>query len=430
MQFGTLVGMQLPKPWKADSEFNLYRDALEQTVLADRLGYSHVWAVEHHFLEEYSHSSAPEVFLAAAAARTQRIRIGHGIVLSPPAYNHPARVAERIGALDLISGGRVEWGTGESASAAETGGFGVALEQKRDMWTEAVAQTADMMAMTPYPGHQGRYFSMPCRNVVPKPLQKPHPPLWIACSRRETIHFAARMGAGALAFSFLDNEVAAKWVQEYYDIIKSEQCVPIGHTVNANIALVNGFSCHPDSSVAYDRAIDGFKFFGYSLGHHYIYGEHTPGRTDLWRRFQEAKGAMPDGEGRGGIGSPDEIRAHMRAHEAYGLDQIIFTPQNGMTEHGHICESYELFARDVLPEFAEREEKRQKRKQAELAPYIEQALLRRAKLAQMRDEEIPKVSALGRKIIAAGNDDLFTELKDRGGPAYYPLNEPGRPGGG
>src|SRR6195256_5375908 len=123
MRFGIFYEHQLPRPWEADSEHRLLREALEQIELADRLGIDFVWEVEHHFLEEYSHSSAPEVFLAAVSQRTSRIRLGHGIVQMPPAYNHPARVAERIATLDILSGGRVEFGTGESSSAAELLGF-------------------------------------------------------------------------------------------------------------------------------------------------------------------------------------------------------------------------------------------------------------------------------------------------------------------
>src|SRR6185369_12610956 len=133
MQFGIFYEHQLPRPWQENSEERLVREALEQVELADRLGIDYAWEVEHHFLEEYSHSSAPEVFLAACAARTKRIRLGHGIVLLPPKYNPPARVAERIAMLDLVSSGRVDFGTGESSSLAELGGFGIAVGDKRAM---------------------------------------------------------------------------------------------------------------------------------------------------------------------------------------------------------------------------------------------------------------------------------------------------------
>jgi alkanesulfonate monooxygenase SsuD/methylene tetrahydromethanopterin reductase-like flavin-dependent oxidoreductase (luciferase family) len=200
-------------------------------------------------------------------------------------YNHPARVAERIAALDLVSDGRVEFGTGESASILELGGYRVTVADKRAAWREALEQCLNMMVMTPYPGFEGKYFSMPCRNVVPKPLQKPHPPVWVACSNRETIKLAAQLGVGALTFAFVDPAEAKQWVDDYYRIIKTE-CVPIGHSVNANIAMVTGFSVHPDAEEAKRRGEDGFKFFGYALAHHYIFGEHTPGRTDIWAAYE------------------------------------------------------------------------------------------------------------------------------------------------
>src|SRR5688572_10284638 len=161
MRFGIFYEHQLPRPWAVDSELRLCQHALDQVELADKLGIDSAWEVEHHFLVEYSHSSAPEVFLAAASQRTKRIRLGHGIVLMPPGYNHPARVAERIASLDLVSAGRVEWGTGESASRAELEGFGIDPAERRAMWRETVEQTANMLVMDPYPGFTGRYFSMP-----------------------------------------------------------------------------------------------------------------------------------------------------------------------------------------------------------------------------------------------------------------------------
>src|SRR5690348_3731742 len=238
MRFGIFYELQLPRPWEPDSEHRLLKDSLEQVELADRLGFDYVWEVEHHFLEEYSHSAAPEVFLAAASQRTKRIRLGHGIVNVMPQVNHPARVAERIATLDLISGGRVEFGTGESSSGAELGGFLIAREHKREMWHEALDAIARMLVETPFAGIDGEFVQMPPRNVIPKPLQKPHPPVWVACSRRETIRLAARNGIGALSFSFVEPEDAGKWVGEYYDLLGSEECVPAGFAVNPNVAIV------------------------------------------------------------------------------------------------------------------------------------------------------------------------------------------------
>src|SRR5881396_639706 len=144
MRFGLFYEHQIPRPWEDGAEERLLSDALDQVELADKLGFDYVFEVEHHFLEEYSHSSAPEIFLAAASQRTKNIRLGHGIALMPPRYNHPARVAERISTLDLISDGRVEFGTGESASEMELGGFGVPREEKKLMWEEATRECVKM----------------------------------------------------------------------------------------------------------------------------------------------------------------------------------------------------------------------------------------------------------------------------------------------
>jgi alkanesulfonate monooxygenase SsuD/methylene tetrahydromethanopterin reductase-like flavin-dependent oxidoreductase (luciferase family) len=400
MKFGLLYELQLPRPWDNRAEHRMIHEALDEVVIADQLGFDCVWANEHHFLEEYSHSSAPEVFLAAAAARTRQIRIGHAVVLSPPGYNPPARVAERIATLDLISSGRVEWGTGQSASRTELEGFGVDQATKRAQWAEATEQTANMMAMAPYPGFEGQFFSMPPRNVVPKPLQTPHPPIWVACSNRETIHAAARAGIGALAFAFIDPADAAKWAGEYYAIIKSEACVPIGHTVNANIAMATGFSVHPDENEAKARGLEAFQYFGFALGHYYVYGRHTPGVTNVWERFEAAKGMLPDVAHGNGIGTPEQLRDRLLAYRDAGVDQVIFVQQAGRNKHEHIVDSLKLFASDVMPRLKQDAAERERRKQAELAPYIAAALQRKQWMQPLPRDRIPVIEAYGRTVVA------------------------------
>ncbi len=397
MRFGIFYEHQLPRPWAEGSELKLFQDALDQVELGDRLGIDYAWEVEHHFLEEYSHSSAPEVFLAAASQRTKRIRLGHGIVLMPPGYNHPARIAERLATLDLVSNGRVEWGTGESASRAELEGFGITPAERREMWRETTEQVANMMVMDPYPGYQGKYFAMPVRNVMPKPVQKPHPPLWVACSNRETIHLAAQLGMGALTFAFIDPAEAAHWIADYYDTFKRE-CVPIGHTVNPNIAMVTGFSCHADAAEAGRRGTDGFRFFQFALGHHYSFGKHTPGRTDIWKKFvavRDQLGLEMLGGGTGCIGTPAQLRESLRLFENNGVDQTIFIQQGGNNRHEHICESLELFASEVMPEFKERDAARQARKMEALAPYIEVAFERKKAMPPLAEHDIPTYEAYG-----------------------------------
>ena len=398
MRFGLLYELQLPRPWDDRSEHRLIHDALAEVEIADRLGFDCVWANEHHFLEEYSHSSAPEVFLAAAAARTKNIRVGHAVVLSPPGYNPPARVAERIATLDLVSSGRCEWGTGLSSSRTEIEGFGIDHTTRRAQWAEATEQTANMMAMAPYPGFQGQYFSMPARNVIPKPLQKPHPPIWIACSNRDTILAAARAGIGALAFAFVDPEEAGQWASDYYRIIKSEECVPIGHAVNANIAMATGFSVHRDEDEAKARGAEGFQYFTFALGHYYVMGNHTPGTTDLWRRFQSARAAMAGSGGGNGIGTPAQLRDRMHQYRDAGVDQAIFIQQAGKNKHEDIVDSLNLFAAEVMPSLKQDQAARDRRKQEELAPYIAAAMKRKRWMAPLAPDAIPSIQAYGRSV--------------------------------
>ncbi|MFP4625960.1 MAG: LLM class flavin-dependent oxidoreductase [Natronomonas sp.] len=402
MEFGIFYEHQLPRPWEDDSEHRLYRDALDQIELADRLGYDYVWEVEHHFLEEYSHSSAPEVFLAAAAERTEQIKIGHGIKLMPPEYNHPARVAEQVATLDLVSDGRVQFGTGESASKIELGGFDIDPDEKKAMWRETTEQVANMMTMEPYPGYEGEYFEMPTRNVVPKPVQDPHPPLWVACSQMESLEYAARNGMGALCFSFQSPADAEKWVDRYYEIFK-EECVPIGHAVNPNVAMVTGFSCHPDHEEARRRGLKGFNFFRYALAYYYVFGEHVPGVSDLWNRFKREadeeftiQDVAEDADRtllENAIGTPEEIRKLLEAYQDAGVDQIIFVQQGGNNRHEHICESLELFAEEVMPAFHDGEASRQAAKREELEPYVEAAFDRKESMDAPDNDELTEVRA-------------------------------------
>jgi alkanesulfonate monooxygenase SsuD/methylene tetrahydromethanopterin reductase-like flavin-dependent oxidoreductase (luciferase family) len=264
---------------------------------------------------------------------------------------------------------------------------------------------------------------MPCRNLVPKSLQKPHPPMWVACSRRETIHRAARAGLGALTFAFIEPELAAKWINEYYDIIKSEECVPIGHAVNANVALVSGMSCHTDEEEAIRRGLDGFRFFGYSLGYVGIFGDHRPGITNMWERFLEVKDRLPDNAGRGGIGTPAQLRAHLEGYENAGVDQVIFVQQSGRNRHDHICESLELFASSCLPAFKERDAVREAKKQAELAPYIAAALARKPRMPPIDPADIPLVESFGRRGGKLTQQMTSTFASDRGGAISIPATD-------
>lgn len=400
MKFGVFYEHQVPRPWDERNEQQVFAEALEQAELLDRSGFHSMWLVEHHFLEEYSHSSAPEVFLAAVSQRTTNLRLGHGIMHTLPGINHPARQAERIATLDIVSGGRVELGTGEGSSAAELDAFGIDPEQKRAMWDEGLRVTLRCLTETPFTGFAGEHVSMPPRNVVPKPVQAPHPPVWVACTRRETIHMAAQHGIGALSFAFFDPEEARAWVDDYYTTLAQEG-VPIGDAVNANLACVTGFMCHPDPGEAARRGAEGSNFLGYSLGHYYVFGRHQPGATDLWAEYQDRRkdagydpevvelaAANEDRLGakvveagtsglRGALGSPDQVREYFKRYEDCGVDMLILSAAAGRNRHEHIMESYELIAREVLPEFLERDEQIERQKEARLAPVIDRVMARK-----------------------------------------------------
>jgi alkanesulfonate monooxygenase SsuD/methylene tetrahydromethanopterin reductase-like flavin-dependent oxidoreductase (luciferase family) len=378
MKFGGFYELQHPRPWAEGSEHTLLKNALEQVELSDRMGYDYVWATEHHFLEEYAHSSAPEIFLAACSQRTKNLRIGHGIVQMPPYINHPARVAERISTLDLISDGRCDFGAGAGATETELGGFNVPQDEKKTMFIEGMRIAIRMMVEEPFAGYESKYLKMPQRNVVPKPLQKPHPPLWMACSRRESILQAARLGVGALTFSFVSPEQARQWVKDYYWTIENE-CEPIGYAVNPQFAIACPFLCDKDAKRMEQIGMESYGFFVYGLGHYSFFGEHEPARTDIWDEYKNHphEFSMPEGRIQDCVGTPEMLRTRLREFEAAGIDQVVCISQAGKIPHDLLCSSIELSAREVLPAFKEREQKGLRQKAELTARISEKAMARK-----------------------------------------------------
>lgn len=225
--------------------------------------------------------------------------------------------------------------------------------------------------------------------------------MWIACTNRDTIRVAARNGLGALAFSFVDPEEAKSWSDIYYDIIRSDECVPIGHSVNANIAMVSNFSLHHDRAEAIRRGQEGFEFFNYAL-RALVTHDTIPGRTELWQEFQKIRGnrteeiieasLKPDYKATG-IGTPDDMREHLANFQNAGVDQIIFMQQAGRNRHQDICESLQLFADEVMEPFASQAESRERAKAEDLAPHVEAALARKQVMQPLADDDIPIVRA-------------------------------------
>ena len=374
MKFGVFYELQLPRPWKPDSELNLYQNALTQIEVADRCGYDYAWEVEHHFLEEYSHSPQPEVFLAAASQRTRNIRLGHGIIQLTS--NHPARVAEKVACLDLVSNGRAEFGMGEGASITELGPFDREMENKREVWEDAIRCIMPMFKDGGWE-YDGPYFKFPLRQVLPKPIQKPHPPLWVACSQLDTIEMAGRRGIGALGFQFLSAEMAKAWVHAYYNSFTKRLDKLADYQTNPNIAMVSYFMCAETDEEARRRA-DGVTFFQFSLA--YYSGSKgreraKPGSVSLWDEYLKWKAANPEAVRKalsgGLIGSPETIRRKLRRFQQSNVDQIILLNQAGNNTHEHICESLEMFASEVMPEFHAAEAEHQNWKQRVLNREIE-----------------------------------------------------------
>lgn len=388
MKFTLFYEIQLPTPHTPDDVSRMFHETLEHAALADALGFHAIWGTEHHFLDDHSLSSASEVWLAAAAARTSRIRIGHGIVCMPPRFRHPARIAESVSTLDQVSGGRVELGTGESSSRMELEGFGVDRATKFDAYLEAVGEVVKMMTLTPYPGHDGVHFSMPARNVLPKPRQRPHPPLWVA-SKPDV---AARHGMGCLGFSIAGLDAARQAVDDYYRTL-AEDCVPIGRTVNANLGVVSNLFCDRDAGVARELG-SHLDFFGFSLAKYYLPGgESRPGRGDAWSTFLRHKPEIstPLAGQPSCVGTPEQVREHLRVLEDLGVDQVILMHQGGRMPHDANCASLELFAREVMPDFLERDVDIQRRKAARMEPIVTRALARRATVAEVPTDDIPVV---------------------------------------
>ncbi len=380
MKISLFYEFPLPRPWSDDDEHQLFQDGLDEVEAADKAGFSTVWLTEHHFLEEYCHSTAPEIFLAAASQRTKDIRLGFGIMHLPPAVNHPARVAERVSTLDLISNGRVEFGTGESSSVGELGGFGIDPADKRTMWEEALEVSIRCMIEEPFTGFKGQHIEMPPRNVVPKPLQKPHPPVWVACTRPASVSMAAQRGLGALSFAYTGPGPLTERVNGYYKEFE-ENGAPVTPQMNPNILAIGGdlsMMVAPTDEQAVERLGMGGGFFAFGIMHYYMTGMHTPGRTGVWKRHLEEIEKDPTivyGPGRGPIGSPATVREFLRGYEESGVDELIvlLTPRT----HEATMESIELMGKEVLPEFIERDEKAVAEKAKRLEPIIEKAEARR-----------------------------------------------------
>jgi alkanesulfonate monooxygenase SsuD/methylene tetrahydromethanopterin reductase-like flavin-dependent oxidoreductase (luciferase family) len=356
MKFGIFYEHSVSRPWSDISEWRAYHQALEQICLADELGFDQVWEVEHHFLEEYSHSSAPEVFLSAAAAQTKNIHIGQGIALCLPQINHPARIAERAAALDIISNGRLEFGTGRSATWTELGGFRVRPDDTKRMWDEVI-RTIPKMWMQEHFAHDGEFFTMPDRNVLPKPIQKPHPPMWVAVSSPETAIQAAERGMGLLGVSIGTPDEYKQRVQDYRRVIQNAE--PVGAFVNNQVNGVGWMFCGENDEEA--QKVGGAGAFAFmsaaahltGVGSVYPSPAYSAQASAIQLRNRPGDVAGPVRQSTP-IGNPETVIKALRDWEEIGVDRMCFLINfDQVIPHKRVMDSLRLFAREVMPAFAE-----------------------------------------------------------------------------
>jgi len=359
MKFGLFYELSVPRPWTRESERTVYNNALEQVKLADELGFDQVWAVEHHFLEEYSHCSAPELFLTACAMVTQNIRVGHGIIVCVPEFNHPIKIAERTAVLDLLSGGRLEVGTGRSATWTELGGFRVHPDTTKKSWDEFVRCLPKMWTTETF-GYEGEFWSMPPRAILPKPYQKPHPPLWVAVTSAGTELDAADRGLGSLGLTFGGFAEQEQKIKEYRRRI--QLCNPVGDFVNEQVNTVNFLFCHEDDAEGSRIGRHMATTFNYLASQLVSAREAFPSKSYkslglLPQLRRQAVGPDNQGEGAEGLalGNPEHILRAVKRWDSVGVDRINFL-LNCMEDipQEQVLKSLRLFAREVMPHFQQR----------------------------------------------------------------------------
>ena len=357
MKFALLYEIQCPRPWEEDSLSNCFWEALEQVKVAEEAGFHTVWSVEHHFLDQFSVASAPEVWLAAVAQHTKRIRIGHGVRLLPFHYNHPVRAAEMAAVLDIMCQGRLEFGTGRSASALELQGFDIDPADTRAQWDEALRMIPRMWMEDEF-SWDSPTFRMPARNVLPKPVQKPHPPLWMSGTQPESAVLAGERGIGFMHFSMSDPVGMDQKVASYREALARAE--PVGAFVNDQFAAFTCMFCGEDDADAAARAEEAVCWYtnlveavyaslaGLGADESYAWYRERLEREGMKQRsleeLVERRSAI--------VGGPERCIDSIRWYESQGVDMMILLVQAGSLGHDDICDSLRRFGREVIPKFA------------------------------------------------------------------------------
>jgi alkanesulfonate monooxygenase SsuD/methylene tetrahydromethanopterin reductase-like flavin-dependent oxidoreductase (luciferase family) len=357
MEFGLFVQAHVPRHEveanPAGAEHSRLMRELDLAEHCDRHGFKYVWSVEHHFLEEYSHISASEIFLPYVAARTKQIHIGSAIYNITPPVNHPARIAERVAMLDHLSEGRFEFGTGRGSSSTEFKGFGIPDgDTTRAMFDEALPEILRMWKPQKY-SYTGKYFSMPERNVLPKPYSQPHPPIWVACGSPSTFEKAARLGLGALCFSLGSPKDFEPLIKVYKDTIRHAE--PVGAYVNDNVACVTQLVCMEDGKAARRLACNMGNMYHTSLVFRYLDTFPRPAGIPQWPQvipeptLEQLEERIQSGQRI--VGDPDECAKAVQKYADIGCDQIIFGILASSQPQETARTSVEMFGTHVIPRF-------------------------------------------------------------------------------
>ena len=356
MEFGVFIQMFTPqfrRDKDPDAEHHALMNDLEIVQAADRAGFKYVWVTEHHFLDEYSHLSANDVVLGWLAHATERIHLGSGIFNPLAQVNHPAKVAERVAMLDHLSGGRFEFGTGRGAGSHEILGFlhrdGITdTTATREMWEETIGEFSKMWLQEEYPGFEGKWWSLPPRKILPKPLYKPHPPMWYAAGNTSSYAMAAHKGLGVLGFSVGSIEELAPVMEAYKKEIPNAE--PVGAYVNDNIMVTTTAFVNEDRETAFQNAVGSAMPYLQSNVYRYHDTFPRPDWVPPWPAVLPdfTREQVEDMASVGLVcGTPDEALEQCRKWEAAGADQLVFG--TGMQEHDQMLETIRLIGEHVIP---------------------------------------------------------------------------------
>jgi alkanesulfonate monooxygenase SsuD/methylene tetrahydromethanopterin reductase-like flavin-dependent oxidoreductase (luciferase family) len=364
VKFAMFYEIPVAKPWTKTSELEAYRNTIEQVKLGDRLGFHSVWTVEHHFLDEYSHCSNPEVLYGHLAAVTQNIKIGYGVRLLPKPYNHPVRTAESVAVLDLVSNGRVLFGTGRSSTRAELEGFGVDPTETRAMWDEALRHIVGCWTHDEY-AFEGKYWSMPKRRVLPKPLQDPHPPIFGATSSVEGHYEIGSRGIGLCSFTVGQPPEELVPRIESYRKGQRDCAKPVGAFRNETAATFTMVHCAETNAKARADAEESFVWYPKTAVRHIAsLAEWMEERKQKLGNYAYAGEALKNrgmldhlsmdylwDSGAGVVGDPDRCIEIAKRYEAAGCDLLFCLLNPYKIPHDAVMKSIELIGKHVIPEF-------------------------------------------------------------------------------